>query len=987
VNSSADQSNDSQVSLTPQAAALLRLMPREVTNGRRYEIGRIVNQGGMGAILEARQSGIQRTVAMKVMLGEASEETMARFIEEARITGQLEHPNIVPVHEIGVDEQQQLFYTMKFVNGEALHDTLVRVKKREPEALRLFSLAELLNVFQKVCDAVAFAHSRGVIHRDLKPGNVMIGEFGEALVVDWGLAKQLSDASEDRKPSSDAGGHCRGPQTLNGSLIGTPSFMSPEQARGDPSKVDQRSDIYSLGAILHTLLYLAPPVAGKDVTEILGNVQAGRVEPPAEDLPHVPGGRVPESLQAVARKAIALKPEDRYQTVAELQAEVTAYQHGFATRAENATLWKQVTLALHRYKSEAALAACALLILGALAAFSFAKVTGERNRAEAALNELRGAAPAFLTQARAYALTEQFPQALERLDYALKLRPNDPEYLLAKANLLQACLQFDDAARVYRVVEGPARPSARANAELSDRLAVEKKQAGTLSRESLAELFEVMVKEQRPASELMPLARLLGRERELALQYWSQRLRQLQFSLDPPIEKRLTARPDGLLRLDLSATAISDLRDLSGMPVGELDLAHCVGVSDLTPLQHAPLIKLDISHTSVIDLSPLRRRPLRSLSIRGCAINNIHALSEVPLLFLDASQTEITDFSPLAKAQLENLMLEGCQVADLTFLKGLPLKLLRLDKASVAGGFSALTTLPNLETLILPQNWLQLPAEEIASIRSLAGCANLQRISDRPMGRTIQTVEKADRFWREWSPDLVWIEGLLRAGARPKLSKLTDQTWQIDLHDGPTDDISALAGVRVAHLDISTTLVKDLSPLAGAPLTYLDLRNTLVDSLEPLRGMPLRTLYLYKTRVSDFSPLSAMRELELLDVSVTAFSDLSILNAPGLVELRIGSSLITDLAPLSRFPLQKLHCDSIKVKSLAPLLNVPTLAWLVPPKHVPDVILLRALPNLKLISYDWHPGSQPTMSPEKFWQSPEVVALDRSRSDRSSGSR
>ncbi len=970
-----ESTNDSEASLNPESAVLLRVMSGQPASSSHYETGPLVNRGGMGAILEARQTSIQRTVAMKVILGPASEGAMARFVQEARITGQLEHPNIVPVHEIGVDEQQRLFYTMKFVKGITLHEALAGVRKRDPEALRRFTLAELLNIFQKICDAVAFAHSKGVIHRDLKPANVMIGDFGEALVVDWGLAKKLADITPESAGDPSPPSPVRPLETLRGSVLGTPGFMSPEQARGDGERVDERSDIYALGAILHTLLYLSPPVVGKDATEALGNVQTPRSDSDTGDLPHLSGGRLPESLQAVARKATGLKPENRYRTVADLQADVAAYQRGFATRAENATLWKQITLAVRRHRREAALSAFALAAVAGLAAYSFFKLSGERNRAAAALDELRGAAPAFVAQARAYALAEKFTDALERLDYALKLRPAEPEYLLAKGNLLQACLDFEAAARAYRAVEGPLRAGAQANAELSDSLAREKKEKGAVSKASLAQLFEAMLKEQRTASELMPMARLLGREREVALQYWMERLRELPFSLDPPIEKRLTARPDGVLKLDLSGTAVSDLRALTGIPVGELELARCVGVTDLTPLQNAALQRLDISYTSVSDLAPLAGSQLRSLVLRGSAVKDLSPLRGSALRSLDASQTEIADFSALSGTKLESLVLDGAHVADLNFLIGLPIKTLRLDGASVGGGLSVLTNLPSLETLGLPQNWLELPAAEISSIRGLARCSTLTRISHRPAARSASFVESAGKFWSEWERDLEWIERLLRTGAKPKLEKLSDNSWRIDLHDGPTDEISALAGVPISHLDISTTLVKDLSPLAGAPILFLDLRNTPVENLEPLRGMPLRTLYLYKTRVTDFSPLSTLKQLELLDLSVTPFSDLSILNSPHLAELRIGSTLVTDLRPLVRFPLRKLHCDSINVPSLAPLAQVPTLLWVIPPKDVPDVALLRALPNLELISYDWHPGSIPTMPPEKFWNSPEVIAF------------
>jgi Leucine-rich repeat (LRR) protein len=302
---------------------------------------------------------------------------------------------------------------------------------------------------------------------------------------------------------------------------------------------------------------------------------------------------------------------------------------------------------------------------------------------------------------------------------------------------------------------------------------------------------------------------------------------------------------------------------------------------------------------------------------------------------------------------------------------------LRLDGATVGGGFSALMKLTSLETLGLPDNWLDLPADEIAGIHALAKSPSLQRISEHPAGRDGSTLETAEQFWSNWDRDLAWIERLLRTDAKPKLKKLPDKSWDIDLHDGPTSDISALAGVRISRLDISTTLVKDLAPLQGAPIERLDLRKTPVENLEPLRGMPIRTLFLHQTQVIDFSPLSTLTELEFLDISVTSFSDLSLLHAPRLSEIRMGSTLVTDLSPLTKFPLQKIHCDSVKVATLAPLAEIPTLIWVIPPRNVPDVTLLRSLPNLKLISYSWNQGSIPTMTPEKFWQSPDVLALQQ----------
>ena len=166
------------------------LLPEEVRK-RRHTIGDVVATGGMGAIIRARDQAIRRSVAMKVMLKNGNPPDVARFVEEAQITGQLEHPNIVPVHELGVDEQNQFFYTMKFVRGITLQKVLDSSFRPAEAAAKKYPLAALLTIFQKVCDGIAFAHDKGVVHRDLKPENVMLGGFGEVLVMDWGIAKSL----------------------------------------------------------------------------------------------------------------------------------------------------------------------------------------------------------------------------------------------------------------------------------------------------------------------------------------------------------------------------------------------------------------------------------------------------------------------------------------------------------------------------------------------------------------------------------------------------------------------------------------------------------------------------------------------------------------------------------------------------------------------------------------------------------------------------
>ncbi len=326
-----------------QGSLVKRYLPAEFLREKKYDIGGIIARGGMGMIVDAQEKLLRRKVAMKMMSATGMREETVRFIEEAQITGQLEHPNIVPVYELGVDENEHVFYTMKFVRGTTLHDLLQFIEVGAAGTLEKYPLVVLLTIFQKVCDALAYAHSKGVIHRDLKPANIMLGEYGEVLVMDWGLARASGrneaagmepDRTMVRSARQDEG---VGMATMAGMVLGTPQYMAPEQARGENEKFDARTDIYSLGAILYHVLTLEAPVSGEDLGVLLQSVADGEVAPQiamhpskkvesAKPLRHLPGGKIPEALAKITRKAMAMEREDRYQTVKELQAALQVFQ-------------------------------------------------------------------------------------------------------------------------------------------------------------------------------------------------------------------------------------------------------------------------------------------------------------------------------------------------------------------------------------------------------------------------------------------------------------------------------------------------------------------------------------------------------------------------------------------------------------------------------------------------------------------------------------
>jgi tetratricopeptide (TPR) repeat protein/tRNA A-37 threonylcarbamoyl transferase component Bud32 len=279
----------------------------------RFRVLRLHARGGLGAVFVAMDTELHREVALKQILDHHSDDpaNRARFLLEAEVTGGLEHPGIVPVYGLGMDGDGRPYYAMRLVRGNSLKEAIEHFHAdeslKEDSGRRSLELRQLLRRFLDVCNAIDYAHSRGVLHRDIKPNNVVVGNHGETLVVDWGLAKATgqSDPSAGERtllPRSASGGA----ETLPGSALGTPAYMSPEQAQGQLDRLGPRSDVYSLGATLYCLLTGEPPLEG-EVGEVLRRVKAGDVPPPRALDPSID-----RALEAVCRKAMSPEPEDRY---------------------------------------------------------------------------------------------------------------------------------------------------------------------------------------------------------------------------------------------------------------------------------------------------------------------------------------------------------------------------------------------------------------------------------------------------------------------------------------------------------------------------------------------------------------------------------------------------------------------------------------------------------------------------------------------------
>jgi serine/threonine protein kinase len=307
---------------------LLRIAQAAEDAGGRYELREEIGRGGMGVVYRAHDRELRRDVALKLLRAGADAGDLARRLQrEARVLASLEHPGMVPVHDVGSLADGPAFYVMKLVRGRRL----------DQWAAESPTLAERLRAFERICETVAFAHAHGVVHRDLKPGNVMLGAFGEVLVMDWGVAKVLSEASSDAGAAAVHEG-----ETAAGTVLGTPGYMAPEQAAGDARAIDARTDVYALGGLLHFLLAGSPPTAGP-----------------------LPRG-TPRPLAAIVRRCLAVARTERYAAVTDLAADIRAFAAQGAVSAYPEGPLQKAGRVVSRYRVPIALVLAYMLMRVAL---------------------------------------------------------------------------------------------------------------------------------------------------------------------------------------------------------------------------------------------------------------------------------------------------------------------------------------------------------------------------------------------------------------------------------------------------------------------------------------------------------------------------------------------------------------------------------------------------------------------------------------------
>ena len=710
-------------------AAVLAGQP---ANGQRYLLEGEIARGGMGAVLRAVDCDIRREVAVKYLLDQSDPRKKVRFVEEAQVTGQLEHPNIVPIHEVGVDGQGRLFFAMKMVHGRSLQQILEELRESPRAAAKEWPLGRLLTVFVSVCNALAYAHSRGVVHRDLKPANIMVGDFGEAYVMDWGLAKILrrpataestaviqatpsfawaegADSSTAKSATVRTSRQESDDRTMDGAILGTPLYMAPEQALGQLDAIDPRTDVYALGAILYEMLTLLPPIdRDGGPALILARVIHGELVPP-EKL--APGRRIPPELSAIALKALAKEPADRYPSVEALRRDVELYQEGRSVSAREDTKWELARKFVKRNKAFSATAAAAVLLLAVVLVWSSVVNYQARRATDRAFQDYqreqsekekrtRQAVPAFVEAARLAVERQRFDNALEQVNLALDYDPGHAGARLLRGQLLIVKNDFAGArtALADYLRRRPGDREARRLIELCGR-----PKAGDIANLlALAQQFEIQ-KVSALADGL--LRRHGGRSfevRKKLLELYRKRIE----AAWPGLGSRLSLDDAGIYHLDVSnCKQVSLLDPLEGMPLTYLSLYSCGQVRDLSPLKGMPLTSLSLWECGQVrDLSPLKGMPLTTLYLNSCSlVSDLSPLKGMPLTSLDLRGCALVrDLSPLKGMPLTTLNLNSCSlVSDLSPLKGMPLTSLTLDSCSLVRDLSPLKGMP-LTTIVLP---------------------------------------------------------------------------------------------------------------------------------------------------------------------------------------------------------------------------------------------------------------------------------------------
>jgi hypothetical protein len=958
-------------------------------------LGPELGRGGFGLINLATQEVFGRRVAVKRLIG-TREGDARKFYAEAIITAQLQHPNVVPIHDLTRDGDGRLQLVMKVIEGVSWRDLLA---PRTPEHERLAkgrTRDDHLDILLRVCDAVGFAHDRGILHRDLKPENVMVGAFGEVQLMDWGCAVAFgSQASHPAVPRVE---------NLD-QIAGTPSFMAPEMALMREEAIGPHTDVYLLGGILYQILTGTPPHDKPTVHEALMQAAESRVEPPQE---RAPDRDIPDELAWISISAMARDPAERTPTVAVFARQLKEYRdHAQAMRlaavakqfiaeaeahsddadellrramaaADNAVeLWPQRTAGL-RVQLQATLAYAGQALTRADLAGAAAVAERARGMATALKDRAQADAAAGIAERSMRAIDAQ--RARDRHVRHLRLGLGVGAVVALLGLVVGIAVLSAQQARTSHALTETQATLRRLDAERERRHADQRSAAPGLVAQARQLVAEKRLDEaERIAALAVDFDGELGGAHAV--------LACLRAARGAYAEARAEAGEWArTASSDADAPALAALCERAGKVSGELppdltlafgDLFGHQGLTALaesrmlTPERRLAFYRSRINaawpgagaalelhpngvlyllengrqglawNQSVVDLRPLAGMPFESLSLARTGVFDLAPLAGAPLVHLDVSYTKTRDLAPLARCpSLESVFISYTEVSDLRPIATPHLKVLQ------AGGDTALADLSPLAGSGLEE--LGLTHASVRDLSPLRGC---------PV-RALDTAYCQIDDWRA-------------------LQALPLHLLTVDYSNFDDQALTALSPATLERLRIGGTHVTDLRPLrAMTRLSVLSVALLPVTDITPISGLPLRVLSLAGTKVTDLGLLHAMRQLEDLDlgdvpakefwalsglrlsrlrISGTSLSDLSAFDVSQLTDLAFDRTTVTDLTPLRRAQLSRLDCHGTPVSDLRPLVQQPLTELIIASTRVSDLSPLKGIATLRSLEIDRTP--------------------------------
>ena len=607
------------------------------TEGRYCE-NDLCGEGGMKKVFAADDNFSGRKVAMARLKDLKNGDS---FIREVNLLARLEHPNIVPLYDIGVDECDEPYIIMKLLGGCRFSDILVSMSKED----RAYDLVHLLEIFLKVCDATAYAHSKKIIHADIKPENIQIDDYGSVLLCDWGLAFDLSNEIILKRRQS------------KGKAEGTPGSMAPEQLSDEFGALSEKTDIYSLGCLLYSILTLAPPLAGDDLESVVEKTISGQI-PSASSVSEK---NPPKALSAVAARAMSLEPDARYNSVGALTEDIRSYLAGFATQAEDAGFLKELQLFVKRNQRSCSIAFICLIILVIVVLAFRGLVEDRQSLANAAFKEaeMQKNVKESISRIAEEKLIEKAYLEFKKMNVwgakkyceeilTLNIGSKPAHFLLGRVYL--ALYRFEDADKHFRKIDDQNNFYKKLNEKmLSKEIGDEKLLRTFVERYDDPEVVNLLPKiyrkkDQKGKVEILDM--LMRHYRSGGPLLNENNYRYL------PAENKLEIRNLRLRKLSF----------IAGLGLKDLILENCI-INDCRALNLVSLENLSLAASSVKGIDEIRSKVTGKIDVSGTNLLSHGFLANQQARIMDLSDTQISWFAKLEQAKnLKTVILSPWQI-------------------------------------------------------------------------------------------------------------------------------------------------------------------------------------------------------------------------------------------------------------------------------------------------------------------------------------